>query len=573
MHIQKTISYCIIGAFLLFFAVMLYALRAQMLVISIVFVSLTGVVLLGAIAFFGALGYVHIRKLWIASSVIHVTEHGTHLFGNGTAHELAPAGRWYPGTAAPLAIAGPSSGVIDAEPNSPLLPTAPAFASMVDTITSDQRMILGYGMYGPVYGTILDLLSTNVVGKPGKGKSTALYFFLAQLMCVGAQSQVFDPHGVLAELASVSPYEHDLDAMSRIVPRILYEMGQRKLRLIANGGKCLDPHFLFIVDELPAIALWEQQQRKNRQQFHSILDLIQIIILEGRKFHMYCVISGQSMPASVLPTLGRDSLSSHYVFASTNSHARMAGLERDAIVRLLPLIKKATGVCILDAASRSDPEIVAIPYTTVEDVYRVAHRQLPQPSSYTPQTSFWDTGEDAAVRPDDSFLDDDEMPVNAPVNSVPARSENPGNSRSSWNGPQNSVHTVPAVPEQQESAEKTPESLVSQNSRNGMNAVLETVPGIGPVPVDEVNEIRRLAALPGMARRRIAPTMGKSNGYYSTVKAVCDMYRLLVGEPSAKPFAVWDAPTKPQEPIRLGPPPDHVLVEEYIRQTGEHNVV
>ncbi len=570
MHIQKTISYCIIGAFLLFFAVLLYALRAQLFVISIVFVSLTGVVLLGAIAFFGALGYVHIRKLWIQSSVIHITEHGTHLFGRGSsAQELAPANRWYAGRQAPLAIAGPASGVIEAEPDSSLLPTAPAFASMMNTITSDQRMVLGYGMYGPVYGTILDLLSTNVVGKPGKGKSTALYFFLAQLMCVGAQSQVFDPHGALAELASVSPYEHEIERMSLLVPRILFEMKQRKTRYIASGGKCLDPHYLFIVDELPAIALWEHQQKRNKRPYHSILDLLQMIILEGRKFHMYCIISGQSMPASVLPTLGRDSLSSHYVFASTNSHARMAGLERDAIVDLLPLIKRATGVCVLDAASRDDPEIVAIPYTTVEDVYRVAQRQLPHPS-YTSQASFRDTGEDVAVQAGPVLSSDDEYGVNAPGNTVHARSGNLLSSQNSMNKPETPVHGVLAMQNAPESASFLVESVAAQNSQNGMNSVLETVQGIGPVPVAEVNEIRRLAAMPGIARRRIAPAMGKNNGYYATVKAVCDKYHLLTGEPSAKPSApqaIWEEPTRPQESIRLGPPPDHYLVEEYIRQT------
>src|SRR5260221_7964666 len=247
------------------------------------------------------------------------------------------------------------------------VPVAPIFKDIEAEITKDS-MILGYDGYGePVLGTILDLLSTNVVGKPGRGKSTALYFFTAQLMRIGAIVQIFDPHGALASLAKATIYEHDYDRMSACVNYIRKEMTLRKRRYVDNGSKCFDRHYLLIVDEMPAIASWERNQNKlGNKSVNSILALIEDIVLQGRKFNMYVMVSGQGMPATVLPTLTRDSLSSHFVFYTTDRHAQLAGLDKDVAKALLPRIRIAgPGVCELDAAPR-EPELVATPSTTLE---------------------------------------------------------------------------------------------------------------------------------------------------------------------------------------------------------------
>ena len=59
----------------------------------------------------------------------------------------------------------------------------------------------GFGVDGPIYGDITDLLSMAFVGKPGTGKSSALLYYLAMLLLVDADVYVFDHQGSLSDLA------------------------------------------------------------------------------------------------------------------------------------------------------------------------------------------------------------------------------------------------------------------------------------------------------------------------------------------------------------------------------------
>ena len=59
----------------------------------------------------------------------------------------------------------------------------------------------------------------------------------------------------------------------------------------------------------------------------SVLDLAEKIVTQNRKHNCFCLLTGQSLPANVLPTLTRDNLSSRLVFNSSDMHARMAGLD------------------------------------------------------------------------------------------------------------------------------------------------------------------------------------------------------------------------------------------------------
>src|SRR6184192_1318868 len=68
-------------------------------------------------------------------------------------------------------------------------------------LLGSDRLILCYTVDGPLYGTVLDLLSMAIVGKPGRGKTTALMYYVSMLLKNGAEVFIWDPHGTMGELA------------------------------------------------------------------------------------------------------------------------------------------------------------------------------------------------------------------------------------------------------------------------------------------------------------------------------------------------------------------------------------
>ena len=68
-------------------------------------------------------------------------------------------------------------------------------------LISRDRLILCYTASGPAYGTVDDLLSMAVTGKPGRGKTTALMYYVTILLSIGAEVIIWDPHGAMGELA------------------------------------------------------------------------------------------------------------------------------------------------------------------------------------------------------------------------------------------------------------------------------------------------------------------------------------------------------------------------------------
>lgn len=236
----------------------------------------------------------------------------------------------------------------------------------------EAQVVLAMDHEGVVLGEILDWLSTLVVGMPGMGKSTALYFFIAQLMLLGARFQVLDPHASLISLKDLLPYINRTDGCIASAPLIEAELERRMDRYEANNGACPDQHYMLIVDELPAIADREQQllkgmEKEEKSEFRSLIDVLRRVVCEGRKYKMYCMVVGQSIPASILPTIARDNMSSRYVFNCSPSHARMAGLDGKTIEEYLPLLEKSKGRCIV-APARMKPFVGAIPMTDVDDL-------------------------------------------------------------------------------------------------------------------------------------------------------------------------------------------------------------
>jgi hypothetical protein len=259
----------------------------------------------------------------------------------------------------------------------PVVPKAPGYAE-VDSLITDQRLVLCYTAEGPVFGTILDLLSMCVVGKPGRGKSTALLYYILILLKAGAEVWIWDPHSGLNELAYGLNYQDDLGDIEQSCAT-LHGMLEQRRKLWKEHKRVLHP-LLLLVDEMPVITDYEMARAKELKQISKddLLEFDQLyrpskllkkFVLEARKWNCYVILSGQALPAEVLPTLTRDNLSSRIVFESCNVHAKMAGLQKEEIDSLLPSLKGAgPGVAVMDVSRWSKPVLAAIPNTTVEDL-------------------------------------------------------------------------------------------------------------------------------------------------------------------------------------------------------------
>src|SRR5579864_3713926 len=198
----------------------------------------------------------------------------------------------------PLQIAGPQ------------LPAAPPFRSIAHLMTSES-IILTYTSAGPVYGEVSDLLSMALVGKPKRGKTTALLYYLCILLLAHAEVWVWDPHGEMSELAYGLNYFDRLEDIAKSVPYLEKQLNERDA--LYKATKQVKHPLVLLVDELPVIAEWERTQRKLKHEVPSPYYIMKRFTLEARKWNGYVFISGQSLPAEVLPTLTRDNLSSRLV--------------------------------------------------------------------------------------------------------------------------------------------------------------------------------------------------------------------------------------------------------------------
>lgn len=247
----------------------------------------------------------------------------------------------------------------------PVLPTAPAFSSLISQIRPG-HLFLAQGATKPIWGDITDLLSTLDVGRPGTGKSTLLRCVCAQVLLIGGQPIIFDPHGsILDDLGSefqcaespreISEYAHLLDT-------------QLTQRLAARRAGRVDfKPLLLLVDEMPIIS----------EMSPDALPVIRRVVLEGRKVGMYALISGQGVPSSILGgTLVRDAMASRYVFCTSPQQARMAGIENETAKSMMAILEDAgPGKAVLATANRR-PELVAIPDTTTDDIRFLLSRNV-----------------------------------------------------------------------------------------------------------------------------------------------------------------------------------------------------
>lgn len=260
-----------------------------------------------------------------------------------------------PGRQSQRAIATPNVNLLEPSPVDEL-PTAPSFGEILRTgwQPSLQQMLLGYSHDGPIYGDIAALLSTAVAGRPGQGKSSLLRLVAAQMYLTQGVCVSLDPHGSIAEDVPGLVYREastaaELDDMANwLVNRLeirlkAYRQGERRFRPL-----------MALTDEFPIVSLASREA----------VEAIGRVVLEGRKVRMFCLISGQGLPASQFGgSLVRDALSSRYIFQTTARQGQMAGLDKEAI-KLLDRLD--IGRCVLDGPVK--PQIIAVPYVNNQDL-------------------------------------------------------------------------------------------------------------------------------------------------------------------------------------------------------------
>lgn len=260
----------------------------------------------------------------------------------------------------------------------PTLPTAPTFAQMLADgwQPSMARFCLGYANTGPIWGSIDDLLSTLVIGRPGTGKTTLLRSLLAQLVAVQADIAILDPHGGMADLADlrgVAKWRAESPGELEEVSRLLVAELDNRLAARRDGERHFHP-LLLLCDEWNLMA----------DMAPGAVTAARRYVLEARKVRGYALVSGQGAPASSFGgSTARDGVSSRFILWTTPGQARMAGLETDdtkGVKHLLGQLRKDPRGRAILARSSSDPVIVAIPNTTAEDLAEVVEARIKTPA-------------------------------------------------------------------------------------------------------------------------------------------------------------------------------------------------
>jgi hypothetical protein len=294
------------------------------------------------------------------------------------------------------------------------IPQAPNFWDIIHLITENSMPLCfvvdqnprsrTYGQTVPAFGTILDLLSLCVIGRPGRGKSVLLLYYLCILAKYGSEIHILDPQGAFKDLMllhgkllpAMPPtariyYYSDLAEMEAAVSNVMADIKEREKLYkphLENGEfvHCTIKHPLVVMaDELPIIAEMDieikqktKEENKARKeeglealQIRQVTQMVKTSVLAARKYGVYFVGVAQSIDATILPTRVTAGFNSRIIFSSTEQKARMAGLESADAKRLLPIIRRAgPGKTIYDCGRWDMPLVAAFPNMTIEDVLR-----------------------------------------------------------------------------------------------------------------------------------------------------------------------------------------------------------
>ncbi len=249
------------------------------------------------------------------------------------------------------------------------IPVAPKFSEMSHLILP-HRLVLCWTVDGPVFGTVEDLLSMVIVGKPGRGKTTALIYYVAMLLKAGAEVHVWDPHGSMSELYGAFPnlfYTDDLEDILADIEVLRPELEAR--RKLYKRTKQVKHPLLLLADELPVIGEYNKSLKNVEENFTPV-KLISDFVLQARKWNCYFIGAGQSTDAEILPTRVTENLSSRIVFYSSVRRATMAGIDLETAKKYLPALKPddVKGKMIFDCSRFAEPVLGAIPSITIKDV-------------------------------------------------------------------------------------------------------------------------------------------------------------------------------------------------------------
>jgi len=234
------------------------------------------------------------------------------------------------------------------------LPKPPTFAQLMTTWhpTPDQ-MLLAYGARGPLYGRLSDLLSVAIVGRQGQGKTSLLRLIYAQCCMIGVEAIVWDLHSdVVNDLPGTKAYTTvaEIEASAASVGATLEH------RILGN-----------LRHERPTLVLADEFNASADACSSIVLDVCKRVILEGRKYGVYCLLSAKGLPASLFGgSLVRDSLSSHVAFNTSVRQASLIGFDvEDA--RCVTGLKP--GQALFDGPVQA--QIVTFPLTEAEDIKRL----------------------------------------------------------------------------------------------------------------------------------------------------------------------------------------------------------
>jgi hypothetical protein len=293
------------------------------------------------------------------------------------------------------------------------IPQAPSFWDIVDLITEDRMPLCfvvdvnprskTFMQTIPAFGTILDLLSLCVIGRPGRGKSVFLLYYLCILAKYGSEVHILDPQGAFKELMmlhrKVLPampatariyYYSKISEMEQVVSNMMGDIAERERYYephmeggrFVPGGSVKHP-VVIMVDELPIIAEMDieikqrikEENRARKEEglealkIRQVTSMIKTAVLAARKYNVYFIGVSQSIDATILPTRVTSGFNSRIIFSSTLRKATMAGLESEDGKRLLPVIKRAgPGKAIYECGRWDDPLVAAFPNMTVADV-------------------------------------------------------------------------------------------------------------------------------------------------------------------------------------------------------------
>ena len=231
---------------------------------------------------------------------------------------------------------------IAAAPAAPML-AAPTWAECLQTFQpAPDRLLLGYGANGAIYGGLPDLLSVAIVGRPGSGKTNLLRVIAQQATMAGVAVYAWDMHDSMGVVDAETFTEPAQIAAS--AGRIIAELDARR-----RNGRGRTP-VLLMADELPLLSAAVPEAAPALKR----------IVLEGRKYGLFALLAMAGAAASLFAdgTLTRDALSTRFVFACSPAEARRAGLDAET-ARMAPGLP--VGRAILDGRAVRAPVIVALP--------------------------------------------------------------------------------------------------------------------------------------------------------------------------------------------------------------------